>query len=192
MTFKVGDRVASETAVVGPERRPPATRHVGRTRVAKRVLPPAYPRSMTPLGVPEIVAAVSGAGSVLDASCGSARLTVALADAGAAEVVGIDTSRERLDRGTTRLSTHPVGPRFKLMAADFDQSLSLPGRAICRHREPARADHRQGPDRDAARAGARDGNRRTSCDRIVGASQRQPVVCAPALRRGDGSWSGPR
>jgi SAM-dependent methyltransferase len=81
---------------------------------------------MTPFGVPEIIAAVSGARSVLDAGCGSARLTVALADAGATEVVGIDTSRERLEQGARRLSTHAAGPRVKLMPADFDQSLPFP------------------------------------------------------------------
>ena len=81
---------------------------------------------MTPFGVPEIVAAVAGAGSVLDAGCGSARLTVALADAGAAEVVGIDTSLERLEQGRARLSTHPRGPSVTLMAADFDQLLPFP------------------------------------------------------------------
>jgi SAM-dependent methyltransferase len=81
---------------------------------------------MTPFGVAEIVAAVAGAGSVLDAGCGSARLTVALADAGAGEVVGIDTSLERLEQGRARLSTHPSGPSVKLMAADFDQVLPFP------------------------------------------------------------------
>ncbi len=81
---------------------------------------------MTPFGVPEIIAAVAGAASVLDAGCGSARLIVALAEAGAEEVVGIDTSRERLAQGTTRLSTHPAGPRVKLMVADFDQPLPFP------------------------------------------------------------------
>ena len=81
---------------------------------------------MTPIGVAEIIAAVAGAGSVLDAGCGSARLTVALADAGAAEVVGIDTSRERLEQATTRLATHPVASRVRLLVADFDQSLPFP------------------------------------------------------------------
>lgn len=78
---------------------------------------------MTPFGVPQIVAAVARAGSVLDAGCGSARLTVALADAGAADVIGIDTSLERLEQGRARLSTHPTGARVKLMEADFDRPL---------------------------------------------------------------------
>jgi SAM-dependent methyltransferase len=81
---------------------------------------------MAPFGVPEIVAAVAGAGSVLDGGCGSARLTLALADAGAAEVVGIDTSIDRLTQGHARISTHPTGARVKLMEADFDRALPVP------------------------------------------------------------------
>ena len=81
---------------------------------------------MAPFGVPEIVAAVAAAGSVLDAGCGSARLTLALADAGAAEVVGIDTSVERLTQGRARISTHPMGARVKLIEADFDRVLPFP------------------------------------------------------------------
>jgi SAM-dependent methyltransferase len=74
-------------------------------------------------GVPQIVAAVSAAGSVLDAGCGSARLTLAFAEAGAADVVGIDTSLERLAQGRARLSAHPTGARVKLIEADFDHAL---------------------------------------------------------------------
>lgn len=81
---------------------------------------------MPPFGVPEIVAAVAAAESVLDAGCGSARLTLALADAGAAEVVGIDTSVERLTQGRERISTHPMGARVKLIEADFDRVLAFP------------------------------------------------------------------
>ncbi|HSD76841.1 MAG TPA: class I SAM-dependent methyltransferase [Solirubrobacteraceae bacterium] len=81
---------------------------------------------MAPLGVPEIVAAVAGAGSVLDAGCGSARLTLALADAGAADVVGIDTSVERLAQGRARIATHPLGARVELLEADFDRALPFP------------------------------------------------------------------
>ena len=76
-----------------------------------------------PFGVPQIVAAASAAGSVLDAGCGSARLTLALAEAGATEVVGIDTSVERLAQGRARLSAHPIGARVKLIEADFDHAL---------------------------------------------------------------------
>ena len=82
-----------------------------------------YLRDVPPFGVPEIVAAVSAAGSVLDAGCGSARLTLAFAEAGAAEVVGIDTSLERLAQGRARLSAHPMGARVKLIEADFDHVL---------------------------------------------------------------------
>ena len=81
---------------------------------------------MAPFGVPEIVAAVAPAGAVLDAGCGSARLTLALADAGVAEVVGIDTSVERLAQGRARLSTHPAGARVQLIEADFDGVLPFP------------------------------------------------------------------
>ena len=70
------------------------------------------------------LAAVAGAGSVLDAGCGSARLTVALADAGAADVVGIDTSADRLAQGRVRVSRHPAGAGVHLMEADFDRPLS--------------------------------------------------------------------
>jgi SAM-dependent methyltransferase len=76
-----------------------------------------------PFGVPEIVTAVAGAGSVLDAGCGSARLTLALAEAGAGEVVGIDTSRARLEQGRERLATQPA---IELMEADFDRPLPFP------------------------------------------------------------------
>ncbi len=81
---------------------------------------------MAPFGVPEIVAAVAGADSVLDAGCGSARLTLALAVAGAEDVVGIDTSIDRLTQGRARILTHPMGARVKLTEADFDRALPLP------------------------------------------------------------------
>jgi len=76
-----------------------------------------------PFGVPQIVAAVSPAGSVLDAGCGSARLTLAFAEAGAAEGVGIDTSLERITEGRARGSAHPMGARVNLIEADFDHVL---------------------------------------------------------------------
>jgi len=71
-----------------------------------------------PFGVPEIISAVGGADSVLDAGCGSARLTVALAEAGVAEVVGIDTNLEQLAQGRAR-----VVPGVELRVADFDEPL---------------------------------------------------------------------
>ena len=82
-----------------------------------------YLRDVPPFGVPQIVAAVQAAGAVLDAGCGSARLTLALAEAGAADVVGIDTSLERLAQGRARLSAHRMGARVKLIEADFDHAL---------------------------------------------------------------------
>jgi len=81
---------------------------------------------MVPFGFAEILVAVAAADSVLDAGCGSARLTLALAEAGAAEVVGIDTSAERLMQGRARISTHPIGARVKLIEADFDRVLPFP------------------------------------------------------------------
>lgn len=81
---------------------------------------------MAPLGVPEIVAAVAGAGSVLDAGCGSARLTLALAAAGAADVVGADTSLDRLAQGRARISADPTGAVVTLVEADFDSTLPFP------------------------------------------------------------------
>jgi SAM-dependent methyltransferase len=81
---------------------------------------------MLPFGVAEISTAVAGASPVLDAGCGSARLTVALAQAGAAEVVGFDTSRERLEQANERVSAHATRARVELMVADFDQPLPFP------------------------------------------------------------------
>ena len=81
---------------------------------------------MAPFGVSELVAAVVAAGSVLDAGCGSARLTLALAEAGVADVVGIDTSLERLTQGRARISAHPMGARVHLLEADFDRVLPFP------------------------------------------------------------------
>jgi SAM-dependent methyltransferase len=80
--------------------------------------------SEAPFGVAEIVAAAGPAPSVLDAGCGSARLTLALARAGAREVVGVDTSAERLAQGRERLRTAgPAGDRVTLLEADFDAPL---------------------------------------------------------------------
>lgn len=69
-----------------------------------------------------------GARSVLDAGCGSARLTLALAEAGAEDVVGIDTSRERLRQGRERVAAHPAGERVKLAEEDFNRPLPFPDR----------------------------------------------------------------
>src|ERR1019366_1096479 len=66
---------------------------------------------------------VPGARSVLDVGWGSARLTLALADAGATQVVGVDASLDRLTQGRARISTHAVGGRVQLFEADFDRAL---------------------------------------------------------------------
>ena len=57
--------------------------------------------SELPFGAAEIVAAVAGAERVLDAGCGSGRLTVALAEAGAA-VTGVDTNAAQLEVAAQR------------------------------------------------------------------------------------------
>ena len=101
------------------------TRRAGTTREARQCLERRSPylRDVPPFGVPQIVDAASAAGSVLDAGCGSARLTLALVEAGAADVVGIDTSLERLAQGRARLTAHPMRARVTLMEADFDHAL---------------------------------------------------------------------
>lgn len=78
------------------------------------------------MAVPEIVAAIAGSGSVLDVGCGSARLTLALAAAGVPDVIGADTSVERLAQGRTRISEDPRGAAVKLIEADFDRALPFP------------------------------------------------------------------
>ena len=73
-----------------------------------------------PFGVPELLSAVAGSGRVLDLGCGSGRLTVALARAGAA-VTGIDTSRERLEQARRRAGE--AGVELQLVEADLDEPL---------------------------------------------------------------------
>ena len=115
---------------------------------------------MPPLGVPQIVAAVAAAGSVLDAGCGSARLTLALVEAGAADVVGIDTSLERLAQGRAALGASDGRPR-DADGGGLRPRAAVLGRAVQRSREPPGADDRQRPGGDAARAAACDCGRRT-------------------------------
>ncbi len=81
---------------------------------------------MLPFGAPQIVTAAAGARRVLDIGCGSARLTLGLAQAGAEEVIGTDTSDGRLAQGRERLATDPAGARVTLLEADFDQPLPFP------------------------------------------------------------------
>ena len=83
---------------------------------------------MTPFGVREIVSQVGGAESVLDAGCGSARLTLALAEAGADEVVGIDTSSERLAQGRQRIAEAGATDRVSLLECDFNAPLPFDDR----------------------------------------------------------------
>jgi SAM-dependent methyltransferase len=78
-----------------------------------------YLREAPPFGVPRTVAAVSAADWVLDAGCGSARLTLALVEGGAAAVVGIDSGLECVAQGRARLFGASVA-HVTLMEADFD------------------------------------------------------------------------
>ncbi len=73
-----------------------------------------------PFGAAELLSAVAGAARVLDLGCGSGRLTVALARAGAA-VTGADTSRERLEQARRRACEG--GVELQLLEADMDERL---------------------------------------------------------------------
>ncbi len=73
-----------------------------------------------PFGAAELVAAVEGARNVLDAGCGSGRLTVALAHAGA-EVTGIDTNSSQLEEAERRADE--AGTSLTLLDADFNAAL---------------------------------------------------------------------
>lgn len=73
-----------------------------------------------PFGTAEILAAVAGARRVLDAGCGSGRLTLALAQAGA-EVTGIDTNAKQLAEARRR--AEEAGVELTLLEADFDGEL---------------------------------------------------------------------
>jgi SAM-dependent methyltransferase len=76
--------------------------------------------SELPFGAAEIVAAVAGAERVLDAGCGSGRLTVALAEAGAA-VTGVDTNAAQLEMAAQRASE--AGVPLTLLEADFNGAM---------------------------------------------------------------------
>ena len=73
-----------------------------------------------PFGAPELLTAVAGAGRVLDLGCGSGRLTVALAQAGAT-VTGLDTSRERLEQARRRAGES--GVELELVEASMNDPL---------------------------------------------------------------------
>lgn len=80
------------------------------------------PGEPLPFGSVEILAAVGDAPRVLDAGCGSGRLTVALARGGA-QVTGIDTSAERLEQARRR--SEAAGARLTLLEADFNRPLTF-------------------------------------------------------------------
>jgi SAM-dependent methyltransferase len=76
--------------------------------------------TVTPFGSVEILAAVAGAERVLDAGCGSGRLTVALAEAGA-DVTGIDTNAAQIEAARRRAGE--AGVSLTLREADFNATL---------------------------------------------------------------------
>ena len=80
----------------------------------------AEPRARPPFGATELLEAVAGARRVVDAGCGSGRLTVALAEAGA-EVTGFDTSAERLEVAGRRAAG--AGVTLRLLEADLELPL---------------------------------------------------------------------
>lgn len=73
-----------------------------------------------PFGVAELLAAVAGSARVLDSGCGSGRLTVALALAGA-EVTGLDTNAEQLREARGRAVD--AGVDLDLVQADMNDPL---------------------------------------------------------------------
>jgi SAM-dependent methyltransferase len=73
--------------------------------------------SELPFGCAEILAATDGAERVLDAGCGSGRLTVALALTGAA-VTGVDTNGSQLE--VARGRAEAAAAELTLLEADFD------------------------------------------------------------------------
>lgn len=73
-----------------------------------------------PFGAAEILAAVAGAGRVLDAGCGSGRLTMALAQAGAS-ITGIDTNIGQLEQARRR--AEDAGVDLTLLEGDFNGRL---------------------------------------------------------------------
>jgi SAM-dependent methyltransferase len=73
--------------------------------------------SALPFGCAEILAAVAGAERVLDAGCGSGRLTVALALAGA-DVTGVDTNGSQLEVARGRALAD--GAALTLLETDYN------------------------------------------------------------------------
>jgi SAM-dependent methyltransferase len=85
------------------------------------------PDAQAPFGTAELLAAVSGTRRVVDAGCGSGRLTVALAQAGA-EVTGFDTSAERLEQA--RLRAEAAGVELRLVDANLNARLPFEDEAF--------------------------------------------------------------
>jgi len=73
-----------------------------------------------PFGAPELLELVAGARRVLDVGCGTGRLTVALARAGA-QVTGMDTNAARLTAAGRR--AEEAGVRLTLVEADMEEPL---------------------------------------------------------------------
>lgn len=76
--------------------------------------------SPLPFGASEVLVAVDGAERVVDAGCGSGRLTVALAARGA-RVTGFDTSSSALDDARARAEA--AGVSVTLVEADLNRTL---------------------------------------------------------------------
>lgn len=83
--------------------------------------------TVAPFGTAEILAAVAGAQRVLDAGCGSGRLTVELARAGT-EVTGIDTNARQLAEARRR--AEDVGVELTLLEGDFNTRLPFADEAF--------------------------------------------------------------
>jgi SAM-dependent methyltransferase len=83
--------------------------------------------SALPFGVPEVLAAVHGTERVVDAGCGSGRLTVAIAARGAA-VTGFDKSASAL--ADARARAESAGVRLTLVEADLDAGLPFADHAF--------------------------------------------------------------
>lgn len=79
-------------------------------------------RADLPFGAAELLDAVHGAKRVLDVGCGSGRLTLALAAAGAA-VTGFDTSADALAAAHDRAAA--AGVALTLVEADMNEPLPL-------------------------------------------------------------------
>ena len=90
--------------------------------MANEVPNDGVPIQPAPFGVPELLELVAGARRVLDVGCGSGRLTVALARAGA-EVTGMDTNAERL--AVAGRLAEKTGVRPTLVEADMEEPLAF-------------------------------------------------------------------